>query len=213
MIQMIFRRHYFKIMLYVEKYSRKSFPEDSIVIDTTSRSNNWTKGLSPFILPGGHLYGKYYAKNVENAWQASKVYLDFVDVNGDPKSEYFEWAEKIWNSNYAYRYPMGKGAVPEYSWWDGEKLSYVEARKKIYIPIYQRNIIQSPAFRRLFELYKIEERDIYLIDFDGYNHVKLNKSIDEVINDPKEKMGHAFVIYNLLTKLFKKAEVKNKTLF
>jgi hypothetical protein len=199
-------------MLYVESYF-KSIPSNAIVIDTTSRSTNWTKGLSPFILKGGHLYKEYYSKNVENAWQASKVYSEFLDKNGNPSEEYFKWALNIWNSDYAYRYPMGKGRIPEYSYWDGEKLSYVEARKKIYIPIYSRAVKESDAFKKLIYLYKNEEKDIYLIDFDGYNHVKINKTLDEVINDPNKKMGHAFVIYAILTEIIKKKEMKIKELF
>ena len=76
-------------MLFVESYKNKSkLPEDSIIIDTTSRSTNWTKELSPFTIYGGHLYGNYWATNVENAWQAAKVYK-LYDDNGVPKPEYF----------------------------------------------------------------------------------------------------------------------------
>jgi len=57
-------------MLYVEKYWNKDrLPDTAIIIDTTSRSDNWTKDFSPFFINGGHLYGNYYAKNVENAWR------------------------------------------------------------------------------------------------------------------------------------------------
>ena len=77
-------------MLYVESYkNRFKLPENSIIINTTSRSTNWTRGLSPFVLEAGHLYEDYYAKNVENAWQASKVYEEFIDKDGNPKPEYF----------------------------------------------------------------------------------------------------------------------------
>jgi len=186
-------------MLFVESYfKRNEISDDAIIIDTTSRSSNWTKGLSPFILYGGYLYKNYYAENVENAWQASKVYLEFVDEKGEPKPEYFEWANKIWKSKYAFRYPMGKGKKPLYSYWDGKKLSYIEARKQIYIPIYSRSVVQSNAFKILKDLYNNEKKDIYLIDFDGYNHIKMQKSLYEVINDSNKKMGHAFVIYSLL---------------
>ena len=199
-------------MLYVEKYFAKNIPSDAIIIDTTSRSNNWSRGLSPFVLDGGPLYGDYRAKNVENAWQASKVYHEFDD-NGKPKPEYFQWAKNIWESERAFRYPMGKGKIPEYSWWDGRKLSYIEARKKIYIPIYSRAVLFSDAFDQLSELYKKETKDIYLIDFDGYNHIKMEKSIEKVINDPNMKMGHAFVVYDLLVKIHGLKEIKNKKLF
>lgn len=186
-------------MLYVEAYSKRdTIPENSIIINTTSRSTNWAKGLSPFVLYAGHLYENYYAENVENAWQASKVYSEFVDKEGNPNSEYFEWANKIWKSKYAFRYPMGRGRKPLYSYWKKKKLSYVEARIEIYIPIYSRAVVQSNAFKTLLEIYKTEKNDIYLIDFDGYNHVKMNKTLREVIDDPNKKMGHAFVLYGLL---------------
>lgn len=108
---------------------------------------------------------------------------------------------------------MGKGAIPEYSWWNGEKLNYIEARKKIYIPIYARAVIKSSSFEKLLELYKTSEKDIYLLDFDGYNHIKKRKSIEEVINDPKEKMGHGFVIWMLLIKYIGQKENKQIKLF
>jgi hypothetical protein len=108
---------------------------------------------------------------------------------------------------------MGKGRSPEYSYWDGKKLDYINARKKIYIPIYSRSVVKSDAFKKLLDLYEKEERDIYLMDFDGYNHIKMNKSMDQVINDPKMKMGHAFVIHALLTEMIKKKEIKSKELF
>ena len=199
-------------MLYVENYFKKT-PDNAIRINTTSKSDDFGRGLSPFLLEGGHLYGDYYAKNVENAWQASKVYSEYMGKDGMPTEEYFKWAVAIWNSTYAYRYPMGKGRIPEYSFWDGEKLDYVSARKKIYIPIYARIVVTSDAFKKLAELYEKEERDIYLMDFDGYNHVKMNKTIEEVINDPNKKMGHAFVIYKLLTELIKKETFKPKKLW
>lgn len=187
-------------MLYVESYRNKDNISDlAIVIDTTSRSDNWTKGLSPFLVDGGHLYDNYYAKNVENAYQASKVYKEFDD-NGKPKPEYFEWAQKIWNDSWAHRYPMGKGAIPLYSWWKGKALDYIEARKQIYIPIYGRGVIKTKAFGQLLYLYRTTKKDIYLIDFDGYNHIAIGKSMTEVLNDTHMRMGHAFVLYSLLEK-------------
>lgn len=186
-------------MLYVERYGAR-IPEGSVIIDTTSHSNDWSRDLSPFYLLGGHLYQDYFAENVENAWQASKVYLEFVDENDNPTEKYFEWAKSIWKSKYAFRYPMGRGRKPLYSWWDGEKLTYVEARKRIYIPIYSRAVIETNGFKKLKELVETDPRDIYLIDFDGYNHIKMKKSMKEVINDPYKKMGHAFVLHSLLVK-------------
>ncbi len=40
--------------------------------------------------------------------------------------------------------------------------------------------------------------DIYLRDWDGYDHLVNNLTISEVANNPKRKMGHAFVLWALL---------------
>ena len=160
-------------------------------INTTSRSNNWSKVLSPFFLPCK------IAKNVENAWQFSKVYKEHTDINGEPTEKYFDWAHNGFNTEKANRYPMGRGVKPLYSYWEGEKLSYTEARKRIYIPLYARAVVQTEAFAYLKSLY-ISGENIILWDFDGYDHKKSGMSLDEVINSPTKKMGHAFVLLMIL---------------
>jgi hypothetical protein len=145
------------------------------------------------------LYEDYVASNVENAWQYSKVYPEYVDLQGNPSSKYFEWALQGWSMGRAIRYPMGKGVKPLYSYWNGNKLSYVEARRKIYVPLYSKAVLSSEAYKKLREYYN-SHQDIHLWDFDGYNHHKLNMSLGDVLFDPIRKMGHAFVLANLLTK-------------
>lgn len=167
-------------------------------INTTSRSTNWSRGLSPFFSGRVKLYGDYVAENVENGWQYSKVYEEFADQEGNPTKEYYDWAEKGFKSTYANRYPMGRGRKPLYSIWDGEKYSYVEARKKIYIPIYAKSVVKTKAYKQLKEMYDRGE-DLVLWDFDGYDYEKLGMTLDEVINCPTKKMGHAFVLVMLLT--------------
>jgi hypothetical protein len=181
-------------MLYVTRYDEKIDDPDAWVIDTTSRSNGFGKIFSPFLLGPAKLYGGFKAKNVENAWQFSKVYPNMVDDNEDPTQKYWDWAQKGWNDTYAHRYPMGKGAKPLYALWDGEKLGYIEARKKIYIPVYSTTV-KKIASRQL-EIVKEEstKRDVYLKDFDGYSFRKMNMSYDDVINNKFWTMGHAFVI-------------------
>ncbi len=173
-------------------------PDGALIINTTSRSDNWSRSLSPFFCGPCDLYNGYKSHNVENGWQYSKVYEFYTDDNGDPSEDYFKWAKEGWNNTRAVRYPMGKGIKPLYSWWNGEKLSYVEARKKIYVPLYSKAVQQTHAFKRLKEMYESSEDDIYLWDFDGYNHRYFNIDFDYVINDPTKTMGHAFVIAMLL---------------
>lgn len=178
---------------------KDKLPKEHEVINTTSHSNNWSKGLSPFFLGPCKLYDGYESKNVENGWQYSKVYKQFTDSNGDPTEKYFKWASMGWNNRQAVRYPMGRGIKPEYSYWNGEKLSYIEARKQIYIPLYGKAVLKSDAYAQLRELYN-QRGVLHLWDFDGYNYLKMNKSLKDVIHDSQCKMGHAFVLAILLMK-------------
>jgi len=168
-----------------------------LVINTTSRSKNWSRGLSPFFIGPCHLYQGYISINMENAWQYSKVYPEFVDENDDPNPEYFKWAQQGWSKKWADRYPMGKGAISLYSYWDGERLGYIEARKRIYVPLYSRAVRNTEAYRKLKELYQ-QNPIVYLWDFDGYDYEALNMSLKDVINCPSRKMGHAFVLAKML---------------
>lgn len=99
-------------MLYVTNF-KENIPENSIAINTTSKSNNWTKGLSPFILKP---YCVPNCNNIENLWQYSKVYKEHLDENGNPSNEWFIWRNKGFSKKKAVRYPMGKNIKPEYSY-------------------------------------------------------------------------------------------------
>ena len=184
-----------KVTIY-PKFS-KNIP-DGFVVDTTSRaSSRWEKSLSPFYLGPIRLYGNYISQNMENAWQFAKVYRPY-DNKDIPNSEYWKWAIKGWASKFAHRYPMGKGAAPLYSWWDGEKLDYIGARKKIYGPLYTQNVQNTEGYRTLEDIY-YNEGQIVLLDFDGYDHDKLNMNLTDVLHDTRRKMGHAFFLKALLT--------------
>jgi hypothetical protein len=172
-------------------------PRDQKAINTTSRSPNWSRGLSPFYLGPVKLYSGFTASNVENAWQFSKVYTPHADDAGNPSERYFEWARQGWADTKAHRYPMGKGVKPLYSYWDGEKLTYVEARKKIYVPVYSNAVKDSPAFKQLKSMYSFMG-DITLWDFDGYDHRKLGMTYADVVNSDTRKCGHAFVLAMML---------------
>ncbi len=167
-------------------------------INTTSRSpNDWSRGLSPFFLGPMPVYGGYVAKVFENLWQYSKVYPQHVKDDGEPDQSYFQWAIKGWLSERAVRYPMGKGVIPAYSLWDGQKLSYVEARKKIYAPLYAKAVEQTPAFQQLKDIYQ-KQGEIWLWDFDAYDHLALKMSYQDVIDCNTRKMGHCFILGGLL---------------
>lgn len=56
--------------VYVVSF-QDNIPQDTppaVIINTTSRSKNWSRELSPFVLGPVDLYAGLIAKNVENAW-------------------------------------------------------------------------------------------------------------------------------------------------
>lgn len=178
-----------------------SAPLNYTIINTTSMSIDWSRGLSPFFLGPVKLYGDYVSLRMENAWQYSKVYQchheEIQGTHGNIKPEYWEWAQDGWNSRYARRYPMGKGAKPLFSLWDNQKLTYTQARKRIYIPLYSRTVRDTIAYNILQRMYLSGEK-LCLWDFDGYDHVRLKVPLERVADDPKRKMGHAFVLAMML---------------
>jgi hypothetical protein len=164
-------------------------PADAHAVNVCTNSQSWARALSPFVAGPVWLYGDEYAKNVENAWQFSKVYAKHTDDNGDPTPEYFAWARQGWADGYAHRFPMGKGAVPEYCWWDGAKLGYIDSRKRIYGPLYLEAVWTTSAIARLFAL--ADEHDVWLRDWDGR---VTDETFTEVLNNPSKKAGHAFFL-------------------
>ena len=182
-------------MIYVLNF-RDSVPFGYEIVNTTTSSKNFGKWLSPMFV-GPTVANGIKCKNVENAWQYSKVYYEHVDAYSEPTKEYFEWRDNGYKKTYADRYPMGKGRVPLYTLWENRKLGYIDARKEVYIPLYATAVVQTPAFRKLEELYR-KNQNLILLDYDAYNHRDLHLSWEEVINDPKKKMGHAFILAMLL---------------
>lgn len=91
---------------------------------------------------------------------------------------------------------MGKGARPEFSYINGlGKLSYVDARKKIYIPIYEQKLDRycTRELQTLADILTIT--DVWLFDFDSSI---TTQTLDEVFDDPNDRAGHAFVIKKYL---------------
>ena len=178
-------------------------PYGGVVIDTTSSWGPYSS-LSPFVLGPIKAFAGAEAKNFENFWQYHKVYSCHVGENGEPTLEWYDWHNKGFIDKKANRYPMGKGAIPEYSFWHGEHLGYIDARKKIYAPIYAKFVQETNSFQRLKEIYESGEI-LVLRDYDAYDHIKLGMSLVQVINDPSRKMGHAFVLMMMLTNTLQEA--------
>lgn len=197
-------------MIYVlNKFQPNPYP--GLEIDTTSHSNN--RDLSPFYLgPVPTYVPGVMARNVENLWQYSKVYSEYANIPAnpadlfdltnsfayEPSDNYYYWRDEGWAKTRAIRYPMGKGAKPLYAYWDGQKLDYVSSRKTIYAPTYANAVLKTQSYAMLYNAVNTGQ-NVVLRDFDGYDYVKPRMTLKDVINHPRKKMGHAFVLAMLLT--------------
>ncbi len=177
---------------------------DVFAIDTTSKSGIWSD-LSPFKLGPCKVDSYPPALLMENAWQFSKLYRCHAEVLGvnHPSGklfvhtmEHIQWRLKGFADPIPRRYPMGKGAKPLCSLWHGEHLGYIDARKRIYVPLYAKAVVKTEGFRRLRRMYK-NRGLLVLRDYDGYDHGE--DSLTDVLHNQKKKMGHAFVLKMLLT--------------
>lgn len=177
---------------------KEKLPPGYKLIYCTSYSKDKYRQLSPFMITNPYCYAGLSAKSVENAWQFSKVYPEHVDSEGNPTPEWFTWRNKGFNYYKPFRYPMGKGAVPLYSWWNGGKYKYIEARKRIYIPLYELSVKSNPIFVSLKKDYERGEL-LAIKDFDVYRFDLDNLTLNEVLNDPTKKYGHGYVLLNMLT--------------
>lgn len=145
------------------------------------------------LLPSGEIVHRVVT-NLENLWQASKVWKGEID--GDvPSKEWWERREKIWSDEKAHR--RIKKGKPLFSWWNNEKLNYDEARRKIYIPLYIKYIIQTEAYKRLEKMVD-DGQDTHIIGYDGRKFDCLWKEL----KDLSKPFGHELVLCCLLRKEF-----------
>ncbi|CAF1226600.1 unnamed protein product [Adineta ricciae] len=190
--------------------------ENWLVYNVTSTTREkWCLEFSPFVLGPIELYPNpkdgtmLVAKNMENAWQFCKVYQQHAETDDQsPSSAYWQWAGDGWNDSKPHRFPLGrKASKPLYSLWNGKRLNYIEARKTIYAPLYAKYVEQTDAYKKLNDIYlkyccgdvsDKQQRPIALTDFDGWDYLGQGYTLEDVIDLPKPKMGHAFVLAGLL---------------
>jgi len=174
-------------------------PPDGFVpdldVDATSRANS---PLSPFFLgPVTDKYTGFEFANFENYWQHLKVYrsLGHLTQDGSLSKEWLAWMKKGAALTRAIRYPAGRGARPEFSYWKGFRLTYVTARKLVYIPGYARLAWPTEEFQELRAAYKAGSK-IVIRDFDCYPRQSL--TWQQIFDNPHRKAGHGFVLAMML---------------
>lgn len=218
--------------------------EDRVIIDLTSRNPNkeFAHQVSPFYL--GPVVGPdgMGTHSLEVFWQVGKVFPHH-DEGGQPNEEYFTYRKKMYNAapgqiakpvmRHPYR-EFGYEADDMVYWpfWSEEKgeyepLSYLAARKRVYVPAYAKLVANTPAFAQLKQLLA-QGKKLALLDFDGFNYynpefMKVRwrayllkckkekrpvavterdfteiKDMKSAIDFPHTPVGHAFVVKALL---------------
>ena len=149
-----------------------------------------------------------------------------VGTNGILTKEYWSWREKGFNNKESVRYPVGfqhrtkclytiKEDKHEYNPETSKKLSYIEARKAIYMPVYNELARKTYRFKELKKLLK-EGKNLLIIEVDGpheesMDYYKKEYGVDDdfiqdstilvnkenmeiMLNDEKHAFGHGYCL-------------------
>ena len=239
-------KHHFRPLKLSNPFYTTQCPdiEDRIVINLTSRNpdKEFARQVSPFYV--GPLTGPdgATAANLEVFWQIGKVF-GHHDNHGQPNEEYFAYREKMYGAKPGeipkpvMRHPYKEfGYTPDdmlyWAYYNPDKkeykrLSYLEARKKVYVPEYAKLVANSDAMKYTKDLVD-QGKKIALLDFDGFNYynedaMKIRyrayvlkcrqqkrpilltekdftdiKDMKSAINFADTAVGHAFVVKALL---------------
>jgi hypothetical protein len=167
-------------------------------VDTTHKAAaGWSKGLSPMVLGPVPLYGGRRAQYLSNALEFSKVYPEDVDENGEPSQRYWEWATAGWSSPTPLSEPKGREVRPKFTYWDGKRLTGLDARKTVLWPLYRNAVAMTPAFTHLGTM---AERcpEIVLFAFDGFDEESFGMTLKDVLLDFRRPLSHAFILKAML---------------
>lgn len=143
-------------------------------------------------------------KKFENYWQVSKIYeLDLIKNKETGinivKKEFFDRRAEMFNLDKGKRraLPKKKAGVPISSYYQGQIMSYIESRKKIYCPYYESLVIRTQEYTNLYKLVH-SGQDVFIVGPDGRDIEINEKSLIEAVNDPKYIFGHELVLCCLL---------------
>lgn len=189
---------YVHVMPYSHSYDASDY--DLVCRPLSTSKNPDERSLSPFFLTPNLALSPFKGASrefhcVENLWQYSKVYggeFGHVDHEGKLTLKFYAWWERGAAETVARRYPAGKGRKPLFSVHGKLRLSYLSARKAIYVPQYAAAIKDVDMFHFLRKEYRKGAR-ILLLEYDARN-IKNNMSFAELVDDPSFKMGHSYVL-------------------
>jgi hypothetical protein len=177
---------------------KHEIPENSIVINVTSYSDSFGRMLSPFNVGPVNLYDEHWAHNIENGYQFAKLYSQYANEKGEPNENYWKWAKNGWENKKPIKYPLGAWNVCLHHWWKGRKLNRLEAQNEIFLPLYKEAVVQTKEFQVLKDLYESTDKNIVLLDFEGYDYNFLEIPLKDVFTHPDYPVGQGFALLGLL---------------
>ncbi len=161
-------------------------------------SGTWGKELSPFFLRPTDLV----APDFETLWQASKMYpCDEMPGTDTPNERFYKRQrnafERARKHGKGLRHVGPRGVKPVCAWY-GRRLSYLEARRQIYVPTYVALARETSAFRRLRDMVA-SGTNVLLIGYDGYDYRTDGKTLAQCMDDETRSFGHELVLAGMLT--------------
>lgn len=168
----------------------------------------------------------------ENWWQYNKVYPDIDHINSKQEitHNFFEFRKKGYsltkghrhppeinsgdymkNSKGEYIYVNGKRKTkyytPIFSYDNGNRYTYIQARKKMYVPEYAYLVKKTNSFQILKKMVD-NGKSVQILDYDGpedteegsslKSRIITRKLLKEKIEDPTAPFGHGYVLAGLL---------------
>lgn len=142
------------------------------------------------------------------------------DSEGAPNEKYWAWREKGMKCPYPVRWPVGKAiskkclySIPSHD--HAKRLSYIEARKEIYLKRYLELVVLEKQFKALRR--RLEQgENLLIIEVDGPHQESLDyymstygvqsnfivgstvrankKNLRILINDPRHPFGHGYCL-------------------
>lgn len=147
-----------------------------------------------------------------------------IDQNGNLTPEYWNWRHYLLNSPYPVRNPVPWSYMKTCSFSlekfepisdSNPRLSYIEARCKIYVPLYIHLVSQQPRFLELKKRL-LKGENLLIIEVDGPHQESLSHyqsiygvsdnwidkdsieatmdNLNIMLNDPKHPFGHGYCL-------------------
>jgi len=175
--------------------------EGFVSVNVCSGAPGVWRQLSPMLLgpvrfeehfPDGHTEIRT-ARCFENAWQSAKVHPGEEGPDGFPTPEWYARRARICADTRGHRY-VKRGVKPLYAFWRGRKLSYDDARRHVYIPLYARLVRATEAWKRLRAIVCEDGYNVTLVGFDGRAFARLSDELEDL----SRPFGHELVLCAML---------------